>query len=197
MSNARGLDVSVWNGAFPWRGYPGIDFAAAKAYEAGAGEDPMFSANWSDMWTAFGGKLVRIAYGFGHPGAAVAPQATTLVQLVRDHGLQLGDHFMLDLEVTDGVPPGDVVRWAREFSHLVNRQAPEHRCLGYTFPDFAAPWGTWPLFIANTGVSQPAVPPPWTRWWFWQFSQRGLDLDEFCSDKEALLNFMRMPADRR
>jgi lysozyme len=197
MSNAQGLDVSVWNGSFDWRGHPDISFAAAKCYEAGAGEDPMFAANWSDAWTTFGGKIVRISYGFGHPGDSVTAQATTLVQLTRDHGLQLGDHFCLDLEVTDGVAPAEVVQWARAYSHLVNKLAPEHRCFGYTFSDFAAPWGTWPLFIANTGVSEPKVPLPWTRWWVWQYSQRGLDLDVFAGNKEELLAFCRMPSDRR
>jgi GH25 family lysozyme M1 (1,4-beta-N-acetylmuramidase) len=197
MTNAQGLDVSRWQGSFDWRGHPGISFAGAKAYEAGAGEDPEFAANWRDMWQAFGGKLARISYAFFHPADSVAAQAATLVQLTRDHGLQLGDHFACDGEVTDGLPADEVVRACREFSHLVNKAAPEHRCLAYTFRDFPAPWGTWPLWLAAPGTTDPVVPAPWKRWWIVQYQQTGLDLDEFCGPEDALLSFMRMPADRR
>lgn len=197
MSNAQGLDVSKWQGTFDWRGHPDISFAAAKCYEAGAGEDPMFAANWKDMWTTFGGKLVRLAYLFGHPGDSMAAQADTFVQLVRDHGLMEGDHFALDLEVTDGQSAADVVKFARQFSARVNKAALRHRCFGYTFADFEAPWGTWPLWVADWGVAAPTVPRPWTRYWIWQRSGTGLDLDQWNGDKEQMLNFCRMPADRR
>ena len=197
MTSAQGLDVSRWNGNFDWRGHPDIAFAAAKCYEAGAGEDPMFAANWSDMWTTFSGRVVRIAYIYAHPGDSMAAQADTFVQLTRDHGLQLGDHFALDLEVTDGRPAAEVKAFARAFSHRVNVAAPEHRCIGYTFRDFGAPWGTWPLWVAETGVSEPSVPPPWKRWFFWQWSQAGLDLDVFNGGRDRLNDFARMPADRR
>ena len=197
MSNAQGVDVSRWQGNFDWRGHPDIAFAGAKCYEAGAGEDPMFAANWHDMWTTFGGRVVRIAYCFFHPGDSVAAQATTFVQLTRDHGLQLGDHFACDGEVTDGLPAPQVKAACRAFSHLVNKAAPEHRCIAYTFRDFGAPWGTWPLWLASPGDMNPAVPAPWKRWWFLQYSQTGLDLDEFAGDRERLLGFARMPADRR
>lgn len=200
MSSAQGLDVSAWQNAFDWRGHEGIDFAAAKCYEAGAGEDPQFAANWRDMWTTFGGKLVRVAYLYAHPGASMAAQADTFVQLVRDHGLQAGDHFMMDLEVTDGCSPDQVNAFARQFSHRVNAQAPQHRCLSYTYPGFCVNgigWGYWQLWIADYDVARPAVPAPWTTWAFWQKSARGVDLDEFNGDKEALLSFALMPPDRR
>jgi lysozyme len=197
MSNAQGLDVSKWQGSFDWRGHPDIAFAGAKCYEAGAGEDPAFAANWSDMRTTFDNKLVRIAYCYAHPGYSMAAQADTLVELVKDHGLQAGDHFALDLEVTGDLADTEVVSFARQFSHRVNVAAPEHRCLGYTFSDFPAPWGTWPLWIANYDVAAPKVPAPWDRWWFWQKSANGLDLDEFCGDRERLNEFCRMPEDRR
>lgn len=196
MSNAQGLDVSTWQGAFDWRGHPLISFAGAKACEHNV-TDPQFARNWADMKDSFGNKLVRIAYCFAHPGEAMAPQADTLVQLVRDHGLQQGDHFALDLEVTDGCKPAEVVAFAREFSHRVNKAAPAHRCFGYTFTDFAAPWGLWPAWIADYGTTTARVPPPWTTWWLWQFRGSPLDLDQFNGDKERLLNFARMPGDRR
>ena len=197
MSNARGLDVSSWQGAFDWRGHPDITFAAAKCYEAGAGEDPQFARNWSDMWTTFSGKIPRIAYCFGHPGDSAVTQADVLVQLTRDHGLQAGDHLALDLEVTDGISVPEVVSWARVFSRRVNDLTPGHHCFSYTFADFAAPWGRWPLWVADWDVAGPRVPPPWKRWRLWQSAVRGTDLDQYNGDKAAMLDWMLMPADRR
>jgi lysozyme len=200
MSDAQGLDVSRYQGDFDWRGHPDISFAAAKCYEAGAGEDKQFADNWADMWTTFGGKLVRFAYVYAHPDYSPVIQAETFVQLTRDHGLQLGDHFIMDLETAEGCRPEQVNKWARVFSRRVNDLAPDHRCLSYTNPGFCVNgigWGDWPLFIADYGVAEPAVPAPWKAWRFWQKSASGLDLDVFAGDREALLTFARMPADRR
>lgn len=200
MSNAQGLDVSRYQGDFNWRGHAEITFAAAKCYEAGAGEDPQFAANWQDMWATFDGKLVRHSYAYVHPGESMASQADTLVQLTRDHGLKIGDHFMMDMETADGCTPAQVNTFARQFSRRVNDKAPEHRCISYTYPGFCADgigWGYWQLWIADYGVAEPAVPAPWTAWRYWQKSANGLDLDEFAGDKAALLDFAGMPADRR
>lgn len=203
MTNARGLDVSDWQGSFDWRGHPDINFAAAKAYEAGVGEDPQFAANWSDMWTTFGGKIPRIAYCYGHPADSVSAQATTLVQLVRDHRLMLGDHFALDMEAgpgestPDGLPAAEVARWSAEFSHLVNKAALLHRCFGYCSADVTWGWGLWPAWTADWGVSTPRVAAPWKTWHIWQVSGTGTDLDQWNGDKAQMLDFCRMPTDRR
>jgi lysozyme len=197
MSNAQGLDVSSWQNAFDWRGHPGLDFAAAKAYEAGSGEDPQFARNWDDMWSAFGGRLVRIGYCFGHPGDSPVTQADVFVQLVRDHGLRAGDHFALDLEVLDGQPVPEVTRWARIFSRRVNDLTPGSHCFAYTFADFAAPWGHWPLWEADWNAPAPRVPAPWKTWKLWQSAVRGTDVDQFNGDREEMLNYMLMPPDRR
>lgn len=202
MTNAQGLDVSRWNGAFDWRGHPSIAFAAAKASEHTAA-DPDFAANWADMKTTFDNKIVRIAYCYAHPGDAMAPQADYLVQLVKDHGLQPGDHFALDMEAgqgqatPDNVAVPEVRAWARAFSRRVNVAAPEHRCFGYCSADAGWGWGLWPAWTADWGVSSPRVASPWTRWWIWQKSADGTDLDEFAGDRGKLLDFCRMPGDRR
>ena len=202
MTNATGIDVSKWQGDFDWNAHPGLAFAGVKATEGTGYNDPEFPDNWNDMWSVYNHKLVRIAYCFAHPGEDMHLQADTLVTYVRDHGLADGDHFALDLEVNDGLDPAEVARFGGAFSARVNKLAPGHRCLSYTFLSFAAEGncagqGPWRLWLADYGVAAPTVPAPWKRWWFWQKSGTGLDLDVFNGDRAALNEFARMPADRR
>jgi lysozyme len=201
--NATGIDVSNFQGAgFDWHDYPHISFAGVKATEGTTFSDPDFARNWQQMWDVYDGRLVRIAYCFAHPAEDMAAQADMLVGHAREHGLKDGDHFAIDLETTDGLPPAEVARFGAEFSARVNKVAPGHRCLAYTFLDFAqlgncADQGPWRLWLADYDVAVPTVPAPWKRWSFWQSGGSGLDVDQFNGDRVALLDFARMPADRR
>ena len=202
MPNATGIDVSNHQGEFDWHAHPHISFAGVKATEGTGFSDPDFPRNWQQMREVYSNKLVRIAYCFAHPGEDMHAQADTLVAHVREHGLQDGDHFAIDLEVNDGLPPAEVARFGAAFSARVNRLAPGHRCLSYTFVSFAeagncARQGPWRLWIADYGVAAPKVPPPWQRWHIWQSSGSGLDYDVFNGTREQLLDFARMPHDRR
>ncbi len=207
MSYATGIDISDNNGTFDWEPWGGIDFAFIKATEVtpnGLYLDSQFEANWKTAWDRYQGKLVRIAYAFGHPGEAVGAQVKALRDRAGDH-LRPGDHFMLDLEVTDGLKPAEVAKFGQAFCHEMNRAAPHHRCIVYTFPAFAADGscdglGPWRLYIAEWGVQQPSVPAPWKAWWFWQFEQGASgqpDRDVFNGDRALLEQFAWMPPERR
>lgn len=212
MPFARGVDVSNHNGEFNWLAYPDIDFAFIKAVEItpqGMYYDTEFARNMAATEVRYARKLVRHPYCFAHPGEALNPQVQALVQFAKDHGMLPGDHFMMDLEVTDGLSPEQVSRFGVAFCHLVNKAAPGHRCIVYTFPAFAEAGnceGQWPwrLYIANWDVRAPAVPQPWAArrlaWKYWQFAagtDGKPDLDVFNGDRAALMAFCRMPADRR
>lgn len=214
MAFARGIDVSNHNGQFNWAAYPSIDFAFMKAVEITPGGmyyDTEFPRNMAVTAEQYHRKLVRHPYGFAHPAEAVKPQADALVGYSKDHGMLPGDHFMMDLEVTDGLPAAEVSKFGVAFCHAVNKAAPGHRCIDYTFLAFAEAGncaGQWPwrLYIADWDVKTPTVPQPWAgrglAWKYWQFAQGSADgskpdLDVFNGDRAALLDFCRMPADRR
>lgn len=207
MGYATGIDISDNNGEFDWSPWGGIDFAFIKATEVGPNGlylDSQFERNWVQAWDRYDGRLVRVAYAFGHPGESVERQVKALHERVAPR-LRPGDHFMLDLEVSDGLPPAEVAKFGQAFCHQMNRAAPEHRCIVYTDPGFAGAGncdglGPWRLYIADWGAPEPAVPAPWQAWMFWQFEQGGNgqpDRDVFNGDRARLLDVMWMPHDRR
>jgi lysozyme len=213
VSNATGIDVSDNNGTFDWSAHQGIDFAAAKCIEGPHNGEPMyfdptFAVNWAAMKDSYENKLVRFAYCFFHPASDPVEQADTLTSTVREHGLQIGDHFWVDLEpyaglaTPDGLPPAEVARATKRFCERVNSNAPNCRCLVYVDRATAEAGcceglSRWRLALAEYEVAQPSVPRPWKTWHIWQKSDVGLDRDVYNGDKAALLEFARMPAHRR
>ena len=206
----QGIDVSQWQGAFPWQDWRGrVAFAMAKAVEGDAETDPDFGTNWDGMWWLDGAHAVpRFAYLFFHAAQDPVVQAAHLVATVRGHGLLPGDNFVLDFEETDegsglndGVPPAAAAARAAECLRKVNELAPGHRVLVYMDPAFAAAGhsaglGSWFPWIADYGVTVPAVPAPWKDWTFWQWTDQPVDGDRFNGTGEQLLAFCRMPAAR-
>lgn len=164
---AHGIDCNEYVPS--WHGY---DFGMVKATEGDYYTNPDFTRNWDEMKKA--GILSRFAYHYARPSLDPSVQARKLVEHVRTVGLDQHDHFVLDLEETDGLKPYQVSFWAWVFATEVNRLAPGHRCLIYTYPAFAhagncARLGSWFLWIADYGVAAPDVPPPWRTWTFWQW----------------------------
>lgn len=203
----KGIDVSDNNGVFnwaPWRGH--IDFAAMKATEATDYLDKQFARNWE---TTKEMGVRRFAYHFLRPSLEAnepSAQARFFVERVRAVGLEHGDNFMADVEVTDGFDPQTVSFFAWTFCREVQRIAPGHRVVVYTFPAFAEAGNCAMLrerflWVANWNVPLPEVPPPWgdsepseTGWKLWQdaagqgtspdldvFNGTRKDLDEFCT----------------
>jgi lysozyme len=213
VTRATGIDISALNHHIDWDRFLTIDFAAAKCVEGprdGAPMlyDPAFARNWRAMREVYGNKLVRFAYCFGHPAYDPIAQADALTSVTREHGLQPGDHFWLDLEhypgltTPDGLPPREVARWSQRFCARVNANCPDHRCMVYVNPQTAGTGctrglGRWRLAVADWEVVKPRVPRPWRTWHIWQYSGRGVDRDVYRGTREELLDFARMPAYRR
>jgi len=204
----RGIDVSRWQGDFDWRQHPGLSFGMAKATEWDV-TDLEFRHNWDGMWAYQADhRMPRFAYCFFHASMDPVQQAGHLVTAAKQHGLLMGDNFVLDLEATnpdtglnDDLPPHVVAERGIRFLHAVNQLAPGHRVLVYSYPAFiragnCAGMGAWYLWIANYLVSKPEVGPPWDRWTFWQDGDSPIDTDRFNGDLAALYAFTRMP-DRR
>lgn len=197
----QGIDISQWQGAFPWNQWRGkLQFAMAKATEGDGWTDPQFAANWAGM-LELNRLMPRFAYCYYHPGQDPVVQAAHLVATVKGHGLLPGDNFVCDLEDNDGLPPEEVSFRAAAFLHHVNQFAPDHRVLLYTYPAFAqqgncAGLEAWYLWLASYGVSTPIAPAPWDRVTFWQYSDQPIDGDRFMGDEAELLAFCRMPESR-
>lgn len=207
MTATRGIDVSRWQGDFNWTGHPGLSFGMAKATEGLI--DPEFGDNWNDMWAYRSDhRLPRFAYHFFHAARDPKEQAALLVWTVREHGLLPGDNFVLDIESTvsgellnDGHDPLVCAARAVQCLHHINALAPGHRVLPYMNPSWAraggsANMGAWSLWIANYGVLEPDVPPPWSKWTFWQTGDEPIDTDLYNGTEESLLAFTRMPDKR-
>ena len=233
MSYCHGIDVSNNNGEFDWAEWPAIDFAAAKAIEGphdgqGMFHDGQFARNWRLMKDVYDNKLVRIAYCFAHytgGEAGMDEQARTITEVVKDNGLQPGDHYAVDVEpyaglnTPDGLPGADVARLTRRFCEQVNKLNPDHRCLVYAGNNMADegctaglwPWRLWvPDYNPALTVPEPWASRPWKQnnpnrkaFAIWQFEPGSNtdagdpDKNVFDGDKAALLDFARMPAYRR
>jgi lysozyme len=193
-----GIDVSHYQTAVDWNAVSsgGDVFAFAKASEGGTVKDMYFADNWAGMKAA---GLLRGAYHFFHPSSDAQAQADFFLQrLAEANGgsplLAQGDlPAALDLELTDGVAPADIIAGASLLLAAV--QAATGRVpLLYSFVNF---WQTtmgnppdlsaYPLWIAHLNVSAPTVPGGWPNWLFWQFDKQSVtgvpgaavDLDAF------------------
>jgi lysozyme len=204
----QGLDVSGWQGHYDWQAWKGrIGFGMAKAVEGDAETDPDFGDNWNGMWE-LDRLMPRFAYLYFHAALDPVVQAAHLVATVRGHGLLSGDNFVIDIEETesgsgenDGIPAARCAPLAVQCLREVNRLVPGHRVLPYMNPSWALAggsdgMGSWFPWIADYGVGQPSVPPPWDRWTFWQYDSQPLDGDRFNGTEQELLAFTRMPAKR-
>lgn len=209
MFTTKGIDVSRWQGDFNWHGHPGLSFGAAKATEGLGVADPEFGRNWSSMWEyRKDHRFPRFAYHFFRAADDPEHQAEFLVSTARAHGLLPGDNFMLDIESTvpgellnDGRGPLACAARAVACMHRINALAPGHRVLPYMNPAWARAGGSanmdaWFLWIANYGVFMPDVPPPWSKWTFWQAGDVPVDTDRYNGSLASLLAFTRMPDNR-
>lgn len=208
MTNPRGIDISRWQGKFPWHNHPGLSFGMAKATEGLDVTDPEFGNNWDGMWNYRPDhRLPRFAYHYFRAAAHPEDQARFFVQTVKQHGLVQGDNFVFDNEATredgsnDGMHPSEVARRGVIFLHHVNALAPGHRVLNYSNTAYikagnCAGMSAWHLWVADYGVLHPEVADPWVGWTFWQDGDQPIDTDEFNGTEDQLRAFTRMPDKR-
>lgn len=180
-----GIDLASYQGQpAAWSKIAGdYDWAAVKMTElssAGPYVNPAAGADWAYLKANGKG---RIAYLFGHPGMAASNTVTLFASVVNRLGLDDGDGICLDLEVTDGLVPGQVAAWGRDV--LGQMRAGWHRPpVLYTYLDFAAAgncdgMGGYPLWIADPSspAGHPRVPAPWHGWDLHQYATVPLDRD--------------------
>ncbi|HLY85170.1 MAG TPA: GH25 family lysozyme [Gaiellaceae bacterium] len=184
---AKGLDVSTWNGTIQWAKVAGAGytFVFGKATEGTSYSDPTYATNRNGSETA---GLAFGAYHFARPAGAGLASATASAISQANHflavaGPQPGElPPVLDLEVTGNLPKTRLLAWTLGWLDQIYARTGVEPFV-YTSPNFwktylgdstaAAASGT-PLWIAHwTSASQPLVPAQnWngSGWTFWQWT---------------------------
>ncbi len=171
-----GMDASHFQGSIDWQAVrqAGTVFAFVKATEGLTVVDPQFKTNWNGLEVA---GLLRGAYHFYEPADDATAQANFFLDTVN---LAAGDLApVIDLEVTRGVAAATILAGLKTWLEVVE-QAVGARPILYTAPDFwnslgADPgaFSSYPLWVAEYGVTAPTLPIGWPGWTFWQYTQSG------------------------
>lgn len=173
---SKGIDVSHYQGTINWQQVKaaGIVFAFIKATEGTTFVDNLFLHNWQTA-KAFG--VARGAYHFYRFAADPIMQADHFVELLnKDFG-----ELLPVVDVEEDISPVDLTKTVKVFCEQVFKLT-RRRCLIYT----GAWWWTaqrvggaqawvkdYPLWIAAYVTGAPRIPPDWTAWAFWQYSNKG------------------------
>lgn len=194
----QGYDVSYYQGSFNWNAAKanGIAFGYARISDGLGFIDPKFGPNWAGMKTA---GVLRGAYQFFEPGQDATAQANLVVQTLGK--LQDGDlPAMIDVEATGGQSPATVAAKVKTWLQIVE-QGTGRRPFIYSGSYF---WqdnvkdtslGAYPFWIAAYGPPCPSLPPGWSNWLMWQYSDGGgsLDHDVFNGTLAQLQAYARDP----
>lgn len=173
MSNAKGIDISVYQSSTPT--LAGLDFIFARATYATSG-DGKYAMHFANAEKA---DCVIGAYHFGVGGAqaSVSAQVAAFLAAVGD-----ADILALDLE-KNGTGVAMTPAEASSFIVLLRSLDPKKRKIGLYHSASGYPTlGQDFNWVANWNPTPPSTP-----WTFWQFRGSPLDLDQFNGDRAALL----------
>jgi lysozyme len=219
MATVPGIDVSYWDLDIDWAKVQasGIRFAFIKATEGETYTDPTFAANWAGSKSA---GILRGAYCFFHPNMDAIKQADFFIQTLKARN-DVGElPPVLDLEAHDQQSNAVIISKAKAWLDRVEQAFGKKPVIysGYYylkdhFSESGAQPPAWvndyPLWIAQyprvyTAEMQPALPPGWLRWTFWQYSETGqvngiqttVDLNVFNGSLDDLYRFagLRQPS---
>lgn len=185
----RGIDVSEHQGEIHWRAIPNRQrFAFIKATEGATYRDPTFRRNRRQARRH--GLLVG-AYHFAYPEGRSRKgarrdgreEARYFIRVAKPRRGELKP--VLDLEITNGLPPAHLKPWAKAFVKKVRRRVGTQPII-YTTPHFwrtamdntrwFAKRGYKALWVAHWEVRRPNVPAGnWDGrgWTFWQHTDCG------------------------
>ena len=170
---AEGIDVSGYQPNVDWAkiATSGLSFAFIKATEGTTLLDRSFVEHWAGAKQA---NVLRGAYHFFRPKVDATAQARFFLAQLSDPG-ELPP--LLDVEVVNGVSLAQVAAGVGVWLDLVAAQL--GRPIVYTSPSF---WNALPsvseialkadLWVANWGARAPAAVHGWSKWTFWQFTNK-------------------------
>ncbi len=190
-STVKGVDVSTYQGSVNWASAKsaGIVFGIARMSDGLNYPDNEFAANWKNM-KAQG--IVRGVYQFFEPAQDPTQQANMLLNAVNSAGGFIPEDLppVMDIEVTGGQSPSTIQAhmqtWLNVIEKAVGRK-PIIYTAAFMSSNIGSGFGSYPLWVANWGVSCPTMPSGWTAWKFWQNADNGsvsgisgaVDTDEF------------------
>ena len=176
-TTTKGIDVSKWQGTINWSSVKaaGVHYAFIRLSDGASYKDPKFATNWSAAKAA---GVIRGAYQFFRPAQSVTTQADMMIAAIGTY--TPGDlPPVIDVEDDGGLAPSTVATRVRQWVDRV------HAALGvtpivYTGKYFwrdevgsPASFAGTPLWIAQYTSLCPDLPAPWTRWTFWQYTDKG------------------------
>lgn len=176
--NARGIDVSHWQGSINWPKVKadGISFAFVKATQGTTWVDPQFKTN------ASGAKAAGLLIGPYHFVDAMTPesaiqQAQHFAKTIQASGVTFDLPPVMDYENNPkGLSKAQINAVASTFLKEVQKLTGIVPII-YTGNAFAQQFepslGQYPLWIARYSSNVPYDVPAWKRWDFWQYSDSG------------------------
>lgn len=170
-----GIDVSYYQGDITWPrvARAGVKFAFIRVTDGTDIIDTKFVANWRGAKAA---KIQRGAYQYFRANLSPTDQADVVIRMLRAHGIgELPP--VIDVEETMGLPLATVAANARIWIERVRKELGVEP-LVYTNPGM---WGirgapelaSQELWLAHYTQGCPVIPPPWTRFRLWQYSDNG------------------------
>jgi lysozyme len=200
-ATVKGVDTSQWQGPIHWPAVKqsGQAFAIARVSDGLDYPDTQFSTDWPAIKAA---GLVRGVYQFFRPSQDPVAQADLLASKLAQYGaLGPGDlPPIMDIETTDGVAASVVVQrmhtWLAQVQALTGR-TPMIYTAAFMSSTIGTSFSTYPLWVANYGVTCPSLPAGWNAWVLWQSGDAGsvpgisggVDVDEFDGTLAQLLAF--------
>ena len=202
-----GVDVSEYDATVNWPEArdAGIVFAIARVSDGLDFPDPYFDSNWADIKSV---GMIRGVYQFFEPDQDPHLQAQLLLSHIPDFGP--GDLApVIDVETLDSLDAGDaagaVQTWVADIEGALGRR-PIIYTSARVWTLFNNPPLAADLWVANWGVTCPAIPVTWQApgWVFWQYSATGavagltaepVDLDRFNGTLAELQAYAETPLD--
>jgi GH25 family lysozyme M1 (1,4-beta-N-acetylmuramidase) len=175
--SVQGRDTSIYQGDFDWKATH-VDFGYARISDGLGDIDSEFGNSWTHMKAAH---IRRGAYQFFEPSESASEQAKLMVEKVGKLGA--GDlPAMIDVEVTDGRSPSEMASAIRTWLEAVEAGTGLRPIIyvgSYFWEDNVRDtnFGKYPIWIAAYGTACPSLPPGWSNWTFWQYSDGGGALD--------------------
>jgi len=174
--NIQGTDVTDYANGTDWDSVHqgGTGFVFIKATEGNDFTNSLFASDWKASGKS---GLKRGAYHFFRPQDEGLTQAKFFLDTI---GKLSADDLapVLDWETTDDVD--NALQISRALDWLKTVEAATGRVpIIYVSPGFFNQLGNpkefvrYPLFIADWDTSCPSVPPPWSKWTFWQNTKSG------------------------
>ena len=169
----HGIDVSHYQGTMDWRKAKakGVQFAIIKATEGADYVDSQFKNNVA------GCRFVEIQFGIYHFWRDIVPPATQMANIAKAFDyIDEAVPVALDVEVFDsGLTPTqnrDALARLVEMVYRHTGKLPTMYTRANVWNAHVGPYERWeelPLWVANYGVTVPALPRDWQYFFIWQY----------------------------